>query len=78
MVGVTDERWGEVGAAYVVTRAELDESALREHLEANLARYKVPKHLIFVESLPRNATGKVRRVELRAQAAITFAQNGST
>jgi len=77
VVGVPDERWGEVGAAYVVTRTELDESALRKHLEANLARYKVPKHLIFVDALPRNATGKVRRVELRAQAAITFAQNGS-
>ena len=49
------------------------EAALRDHLAANLARYKVPKHVVFVDSLPRNATGKVRRVELRARAATTFA-----
>jgi fatty-acyl-CoA synthase len=73
VVGVADEKWGEVGVGYVVVRGELDESALRAHLEANLARYKVPKHLVFVDALPRNATGKVRRVELRARAAETFA-----
>jgi fatty-acyl-CoA synthase len=73
VVGVPDERWGEVGVAYVVVRTELTEAALRDHLAANLARYKVPKHVVFVESLPRNATGKVRRVELRARAATTFA-----
>jgi fatty-acyl-CoA synthase len=76
VVGVPDERWGEVGVAYVVVRAELTEAALRDHLAANLARYKVPKHVVFVESLPRNATGKVRRVELRTLAAATFAQKG--
>ncbi|GAA3646667.1 long-chain fatty acid--CoA ligase [Lentzea roselyniae] len=75
VVGVPDERWGEVGVAYVVVRTDLDEDTLRKHLEANLARYKVPKHLVFVDALPRNATGKVRRVELRARAAATFAGN---
>lgn len=73
VVGVADERWGEVGVAYVVARTELAETALRAHLEANLARYKVPKHVVFVDALPRNATGKVRRVELRARAATAFA-----
>jgi fatty-acyl-CoA synthase len=73
VVGVSDERWGEVGVAYVVTRTELPESALRSHLVANLARYKVPKHVVFVDSLPRNATGKIRRVDLRARAAAAFA-----
>jgi fatty-acyl-CoA synthase len=77
VVGVPDERWGEVGVAYVVTRAELAESTLRAHLEANLARYKVPKHVVFVDTLPRNATGKVRRVVLRARAAAAFAPNDS-
>ncbi|MGW6929766.1 acyl-CoA synthetase [Lentzea sp. NPDC054927] len=77
VVGVADERWGEVGVAYVVTRADLDEDALHKHLEAGLARYKVPKHLRFVDTLPRNATGKVRRVELRALAARAFGAAGS-
>jgi fatty-acyl-CoA synthase len=71
VVAVPDDRWGEVGAAYVVRRpgADLDETALRRHLEAHLARYKVPRYLTFVDELPRNATGKVRRVELRTRAA---------
>ncbi|MFJ1766956.1 long-chain fatty acid--CoA ligase [Amycolatopsis sp. NPDC088138] len=74
VVGVPDERWGEVGAAYVVARdgAEPDEAAFRAYLEQHLARYKVPKYVRFVEALPRNATGKIRRVELRKQAAQTY------
>jgi fatty-acyl-CoA synthase len=71
VVAVPDERWGEVGAAFVVLRdgAELDEPALRTHLESQLARYKVPRYLHFVPDLPVSATGKVRRVELRVRAA---------
>jgi len=70
VVGVPDDRWGEVGAAYVQVREgrELDEDAVRAHLEAHLARYKIPKYLLAVEALPRNATGKIRRVELRSRA----------
>jgi fatty-acyl-CoA synthase len=71
VVGVADARWGEVGAAYVQLRdgATLTEAELRAHLEAHLARYKVPKYLEFVAELPHNATGKMRRVELRHRAA---------
>jgi fatty-acyl-CoA synthase len=78
VVGVPDERWGEAGAAFVVRRpgAQLDEAAFRAHLEQHLARYKIPKHVRFTDALPRNATGKIRRVELRAVAAETFT-NGS-
>ncbi|OXM60635.1 acyl-CoA synthetase [Amycolatopsis vastitatis] len=74
VVGVPDDRWGEVGAAFVVVRpgAELDPAAFRAHLERHLARYKVPKHVRFTDALPRNATGKIRRVELRALAAETI------
>jgi len=71
VVGVADARWGEVGAAYVQLRdgATLTEAELRSHLEAHLARYKVPRYLQFVAELPHNATGKIRRVELRHRAA---------
>jgi fatty-acyl-CoA synthase len=71
VVGLRDERWGEVGVGYVELRdgATLTEEQLRAHLEAHLARYKVPRHLVFVGELPRNATGKIRRVELRTRAA---------
>jgi fatty-acyl-CoA synthase len=70
VVGVSDRRWGEVGAAYVQVRqgASLTEAELRAHLEANLARYKVPRYIEFLPELPRNATGKIRRVELRHRA----------
>jgi fatty-acyl-CoA synthase len=71
VVGVADARWGEVCVAYVQLRegASLTRDELRAHLEAHLARYKVPKYLEFVAELPHNATGKIRRVELRHRAA---------
>jgi fatty-acyl-CoA synthase len=71
VVGVADRRWGEVGAAYVQVSdgAALTEAELRAHLEAHLARYKVPKYIEFLPELPRTATGKIRRVELRHRAA---------
>lgn len=70
VVGVPDARWGEVGVAYVQLRegAALTEGELRAHLQAHLARYKVPRYLEFVPELPTNATGKIRRVELRHRA----------
>src|SRR3954468_13166127 len=70
VVGVADRRWGEAGVVYVQLRegAALTEAELRAHLEANLARYKVPRYIEFLPELPRNATGKIRRVELRHRA----------
>src|SRR4051794_35383631 len=70
VVGVSDRRWGEVGPAYVQVRqgASLTEAELRAHLEANLARYKGPRDIEFLAELPRNATGKIRPVELRHRA----------
>ncbi len=70
VVGIPDERWGEVGRAYVVTRpdAELDADAVRHHCSEQLAGYKVPAEVTFVDELPRNATGKILKHELRAQA----------
>jgi fatty-acyl-CoA synthase len=68
VIGVPDDRWGVVGAAYVVLRdgLPLDEADLRERLAAKLAKFKAPKHLRVVAQLPRSATGKIRRADLRA------------
>jgi fatty-acyl-CoA synthase len=68
VIAVPDDRWGEVGAAYVVLREgfALDEADLRERLAAKLAKFKAPKHLRVVAQLPRSATGKIRRADLRA------------
>jgi fatty-acyl-CoA synthase len=69
VVGVADERWGEVGAAFVVVGSGTTASAeeLREFCLRRLARYKVPRSFAFVEELPRSAMNKVLKDELRAQ-----------
>ncbi len=60
-----DERWGQVGVAYVVTTAEDEE--LREFLRARIAPYKVPARFVHLSALPRNAGGKVDRVMLASR-----------
>ena len=65
VVGVPDERWGEACLAFVVLAGEATEEALLEHCRARLAKYKVPRGVRFVESLPRNALDKVVKSELR-------------
>ena len=69
VVGVPDERWGEVPLAVVTVRegAEVDTRIVREHLDGLLARYKLPKNVVVVEELPRTASGKVRKADLRAR-----------
>jgi fatty-acyl-CoA synthase len=67
VIGVPHERWGEVGRAIVVRRAgtALDEEALLEHLDGRLARFKLPRSVVFTEALPRSGAGKVLKAELR-------------
>jgi malonyl-CoA/methylmalonyl-CoA synthetase len=71
VVGVQSDRWGEEVVAFVVPSAEgeLDADALRAFSGKLLAPYKVPKRIIPVEALPRNAMGKVLAYELRRMAA---------
>jgi fatty-acyl-CoA synthase len=70
VVGVPDDEFGQVMAAFVVTApgAQLTEQHVRDHVKAELARHKVPKTVEFVDELPRNATGKVLRRDLTARA----------
>lgn len=63
-VGVTDEVYGQRLRAFVVRSGEVSEDDLREHVKANLARFKVPREIVFVDELPRNATGKVLKRDL--------------
>jgi fatty-acyl-CoA synthase len=67
VVGVRDEEFGQRLRAFVVVRPdrELNESEVQAHVRANLARFKVPREVIFLEQLPRNATGKVLKRELQ-------------
>jgi fatty-acyl-CoA synthase len=65
VVAVPDETWGEVGVAFVVGTA--DEETLTRHLATRLAKYKVPRRFVFLETLPRTPYGKVVKEELRRQ-----------
>jgi long-chain acyl-CoA synthetase len=70
VIGVPDVEWGEIIRAYVVLRPGItaDEAALVEHCRENLASYKKPRQVRFVEALPLSPVGKVSRVALREQA----------
>jgi fatty-acyl-CoA synthase len=68
VVGRPDERWGEVCVAFVVLRGHATEAQLIEHCRERLARFKVPKAVRFVESLPRSGMNKVLKDELRVLA----------
>ena len=67
VIGVADDRWGEVGAAFIVIRpgAELNSESVKAHCAERLAAYKRPAHVVFVESIPRNAAGKPQKPMLR-------------
>jgi fatty-acyl-CoA synthase len=64
VVGVPDERWGEVCAAFVVLSDETTEDELLAHCRERLARFKVPKSFHVVDALPRNSIGKIQKSEL--------------
>lgn len=68
VVAVSDPTWGETGVAFVVAR-DLDAAGVEEFLAARIARFKIPRRIVFVESLPRSAYGKVLKEELRKQLA---------
>jgi acyl-CoA synthetase (AMP-forming)/AMP-acid ligase II len=70
VLGVDDEQYGQRLVAFVVPRpgAEVGSDDLREFVRDNLANYKVPREITLLDALPRNATGKILRAELRALA----------
>jgi fatty-acyl-CoA synthase len=66
VVGVDDDKMGQRLKAFVVTSGELSEAAVKEHVKRRLASYKVPRDVVFLDELPRNATGKVVKRELHS------------
>ena len=68
VIGAPDEKWGEVAVAVVVLKAGavLDAAGLLALFEGQLARYKHPRRVLFVESLPKTALGKVQKPALRS------------
>jgi acyl-CoA synthetase (AMP-forming)/AMP-acid ligase II len=71
VIGVPDERMGEVAMAFIVKAADaaLDEQAVVDWARENMANYKVPRTVRFLDELPINAGGKVLKNQLRELAA---------
>lgn len=67
VIGMEDPRWGETACACIVRRpgAVLDEAGVLSLFRDRLARYKHPRHVVFVDALPKNAMGKVQKFELK-------------
>ncbi|MGR6974531.1 acyl-CoA synthetase [Streptomyces cynarae] len=65
VIGLPDERWIEAVTAVVVPRGEVTEAELIDHVREKLPHFKAPKRVLFVEELPRNASGKILKRELR-------------
>jgi len=66
VIGVSDEKWGEVGHAFIVKNANstITEAEIISYCKGNLAKYKIPKYVSFLSELPRNEAGKINRMEL--------------
>lgn len=73
VVSVPDAVWSEVGVAFVQGSETVDETALRQHCAAQLARYKVPKRFVLSRALPLLPIGKVDKQRLRAELLATGA-----
>ncbi|MBN8989944.1 MAG: long-chain fatty acid--CoA ligase [Rhizobiales bacterium] len=73
VIGIPNEQWGEVGMAIVAVKPgrTLTPDQIHAHCQANLARFKCPRLIEFVDALPRNATGKIHKPTLRKNFNIT-------
>ena len=67
IIGVPDEKWGEVGKAFIVLKdgCSLSENQFFEFCKENLAKYKIPKYVSFLNELPKGDTGKIDRKQLK-------------
>ena len=72
VVGIPDEKWGEVGRAFVVkkTGVVLEAPALLDFCRSQLAAYKVPKSVVFLDALPKNDAGKINRMGLKGWGVV--------
>lgn len=66
VIGRTDEKWGEVPVAFVILKdgCAIKEEAIYAHCLSKIAKYKVPNEIIFLDELPKNATGKIQKQQL--------------
>ncbi|WP_026475416.1 AMP-binding protein [Alkaliflexus imshenetskii] len=67
VVGIPDEKYGEIVAAFVKkkTGASITEEEIQEYCRGKISRYKIPKHIFFVDDFPKTASGKIQKYKLR-------------
>ena len=77
LIGVPDDKWGEVPLAVATREHETAVTAddVIGHLQGRLAKYKIPRDVVFVDDLPRTASGKIRKADLRARYATPAASS---
>jgi len=74
VVGVPDEQWGEVGKAFIVPDHSVEfqsDEDIRVAVASALSRFKIPKHIEFIEKMPRTSTGKLLKTELRDRQGVS-------
>jgi acyl-CoA synthetase (AMP-forming)/AMP-acid ligase II len=79
VIGLPHERWGEAVTAVVILKAgqAIDEAALLAKVRNHLSSFKCPKRIIFTETMPKTATGKIQKAKLRAELAETYRTQSS-
>ena len=72
VIGTPDQKWGEIVTAFVVKRkdAEIPEDELKDFCRNEIAGYKVPKKIFFVDDLPMSASGKILKYQLRTKESL--------
>ncbi|HLZ01354.1 MAG TPA: long-chain fatty acid--CoA ligase [Bradyrhizobium sp.] len=80
VIGIGDPQWGEVGMAIIALKPgqQLNEADIHAHCAKNLARFKCPRVIRFVDALPRNATGKIHKPTLRKTFSVPAATDIAT
>lgn len=68
VVAVPHEKWGETGAAFLILKAQMQvgEEEILAYCKKYLAKFKLPKHVVFLETFPKNATGKIDKIKLKS------------
>ena len=69
VVGVPHEKWGETGAAFLIKKpgSHVTKDEILTYCKEYLAKFKLPKHIVFLDSFPKNATGKIDKKELKSK-----------
>jgi fatty-acyl-CoA synthase len=65
VIGMEDPKWGEAACACIVRKQEISESEILNLFHSRLAKFKHPRRVVFLDSLPKNAMGKVQKFQLK-------------